>query len=96
MPISEELLKKLRELQHEATRVGDSPSRADQLAAKVAALSQAVASAEASEEIRARVRTALGEAERVLRRDDDGHEASRRLQNALREAEERPRRPPPF
>jgi hypothetical protein len=34
--------------------------------------------------------------ERVLRRDDDGREAARHLQNALRLVEDRPRRPSPF
>jgi ABC-type transporter Mla subunit MlaD len=98
MPLSEDLLRKLSAAHQEALRVHDSPLRADQLAATVAALDRAVASADdVSDEMRGRLRAALADAERTLRRDDDGREAARHLQSALRLAEDqRPRKPSPF
>lgn len=96
MPLSQELHQRLAAAHQEALRVGDSPLRADQLAARLAELSGAVAAADASEELRSRIRGALADAERCLRRDDDGREAARHLQTAQRLAEDRPRRPPPF
>lgn len=77
--------------------MGDSPLRADQLAARIAELSGAIADEQgATDEMRARVRAALNDAERVLRRDDDGREAARHLQSAERLTEERPRKEWPF
>jgi hypothetical protein len=80
----------------EALRVGDSPLRADALADRLPALARALAASGATDETKARVGAELEAAERVLRRDDDGHEAARHLQNALRLVEDRPRRPSPF
>ncbi|HEX5725591.1 MAG TPA: hypothetical protein VFX98_09005 [Longimicrobiaceae bacterium] len=96
MPLPDDLRRRLSAAQQEALRVGDSPQRADQLAATVAELARAVAAADASDELRNRLRAALADAERVLRRDDDGREAARHLQTALRLAEDRPRPPSPF
>ncbi|HEX2095595.1 MAG TPA: hypothetical protein VHG28_24575 [Longimicrobiaceae bacterium] len=93
MPIPEEILRRLGQAHAEALRVGDSPQRADQLAEKVAELLREVARSDAPEETRARVRGHLESAERVLRRDDDGREAARHLQQALRSAGERPTPP---
>lgn len=80
----------------EALRVGDSPLRADALADRLPALARALAASGATDETKARVGAELEAAERVLRRDDDGREAARHLQNALRLVEDRPRRPSPF
>jgi hypothetical protein len=97
MPVSDEIRRRISAAHQEALRVGDSPLRADQLAARIAELSSAVAGeADATDEMRARVRAALADAERVLRRDDDGREAARHLQNAERLTEERPRKEWPF
>jgi hypothetical protein len=97
MPISEELRRRISAAHQEALRVGDSPLRADQLAARIVELSSAVAGeADVTDEMRARVRAALADAERVLRRDDDGREAARHLQSAERLTEERPRKEWPF
>jgi hypothetical protein len=97
MPVSDEIRKGISAAHQEALRVGDSPLRADQLAARIADLSGAVAGdAEVTDETRARLRAALADAERVLRRDDDGREAARHLQAAERLTEERPRKEWPF
>jgi hypothetical protein len=97
MPVSDEIRKGISAAHQEALRVGDSPLRADQLAARIAELSGAVAGdAEVTDETRARLRAALADAERVLRRDDDGREAARHLQAAERLTEERPRKDWPF
>jgi hypothetical protein len=96
MPISEELRRRLTAAHEEALRVGDSPLRADLLADRLPALSKAVAESEATEEQSARIRAALADAERVLRRDDDGREAAKHLSTALAQVEERPRKPSPF
>jgi len=97
MPMIPEEIRRALETAHaEALRVGDSPLRADRLADRLAGLARTVETAEATEETRARVRAALADAERVLRRDDDGHEAAKHLQNALRLTEDRPRKPSPF
>jgi hypothetical protein len=97
MPVSDEIRKGISAAHQEALRVGDSPLRADQLAARIAELSGAVAGdAEVTDETRARLRAALADAERVLRRDDDGREAARHLQAAERLTEERPRKEWPF
>lgn len=97
MPVMENLRGKLSALHAEALQVGDSPLRADMLAERVARLAREVAASDAGEELRARLGSALADAERVLRRDDDGREAARHLQAALRHAEgSRPRHPNPF
>ncbi|HEU0077213.1 MAG TPA: hypothetical protein VFQ76_06165 [Longimicrobiaceae bacterium] len=96
MSIPEELARRLAAAHEEALRVGDSPLRADQLADRVSHLAREVAGADAPEETRTRVRAALADAERVLRRDDDGREAARHLQAALKLTEQRTRKPSPF
>ncbi|HEX6924877.1 MAG TPA: hypothetical protein VF167_05585 [Longimicrobiaceae bacterium] len=69
---------------------------ADRLAERIARISERVKAAPIPDELRARLLAALADAERVLRRDDDGFEAARHLQTALRLAEDRPRPPSPF
>ena len=96
MPIPEDLARRLSAAHAEALRVGDSPLRADQLADKLTDLAHDVAAADAPEETRTRIRAALADAERVLRRDDDGREAARHLQSALKLTEQRTRKPSPF
>ena len=97
MAIAEELRRRLAAAYAEARRVGDSPLRADALAAVLVELRAAVGGeAGATEEIRNRIVGELNDAERVLRRDDDGPEAARHLQAALRWAEDRPRSRSPF
>jgi len=95
MPM-DDLRSKLSAAHQEALRVGDSPLRADALADRLPALARDLAASGATDETQARVRAELDAAERVLRRDDDGREAARHLQNALRLVEDRPRRPSPF
>ena len=92
----DDLRSKLSAAQQEALRVGDSPLRADALADRLPELARALAASGATDEMKARVGAELEAAERVLRRDDDGREAARHLQNALRLVEDRPRRPSPF
>jgi hypothetical protein len=96
MPIPEDFARSLAAAHQEALRVGDSPLRADALADKLGALARQLAGIEVTDETRARLGAALADAERTLRRDDDGREAARHLQAALRLGEERPRRPSPF
>jgi hypothetical protein len=96
MAVSQELRRDLAAAHHEAQRVGDSPVKADRLADGLQSLARRIDSEEVSDELRSRLRAALADAERVLRRDDDGHEAARHLQSALRLAEDRPRPPSPF
>jgi len=92
----DDLRSKLSAAHQEALRVGDSPLRADALADRLPALARDLAASGATDETKARVGAELEAAERVLRRDDDGREAARHLQNALRLVEDRPRRPSPF
>ena len=80
----------------EALRVGDSPLYADQLASKLPALIRAADEAELGEDARSRIRVALGTAERVLRRDDDGREAARHIHTAIGLLGPRPQKPSPF
>lgn len=80
----------------EALRVGDSPIRADRLAETIDAVVRQLPAIDLTDEQRARVSGALGDALRVLRRDDDGREAARHLQTATRALEVRTRRPSPF
>ena len=94
---ADDLRARLSAAQQEALRVGDSPLRADALADRLPDLARDVDASEATDEIKARIRAELADAERVLRRDDDGREAARHLQAALRHAEgSRPRHPNPF
>src|SRR4051795_9186951 len=92
----DDLRAKLSAAQQEALRVGDSPLRAAALADRLPALARDLAASGATDEQKARVGSELEAAERVLRRDDDGREAARHLQSALRLVEDRPRRASPF
>lgn len=83
-------------LHAEALRVGDSPLKADHAADRCAALARRLPAAELPDEARSRVASALADAERVLRRDDDGREAARHLQRALAALAPRERKPSPF
>lgn len=80
----------------EALKVGDSPVRADRLAVSIERIRGSVATADLGEEREARVSGYIDDALRVLRRDDDGREAARHLQSAMRLFEGGPRRPSPF
>lgn len=86
----------LRSLLAEALRVGDSPLRADELAARLPAVTSAGDYSSLHEDTQHRIREAVAAAERVLRRDDDGREAARHLQSALALLKPRPRKPSPF
>jgi hypothetical protein len=94
--IPDELRRKLSLAREEALRVGDSPLRADALADRLGPLAREVQASAATDEVKARVAAALADAERVLRRDDDGREAARHLATALSHTEDRPRRASPF
>jgi 23S rRNA A2030 N6-methylase RlmJ len=96
LPVSDDLRRELAAAHQEARQVGDSPVRADRLADRLVRLAGQVQAAEVTDELRARLQAALDDAERVLRRDDDGFEAARHLQAAMRLAEDRPRAPSPF
>jgi type VI protein secretion system component VasF len=96
MPTLDEIRRRLEAAVAEARRVGDSPLRADQLADRLGELLRAVPTLEAPEDTRNRIRSALTDAERVLRRDDDGHEAARHIQTALRASEWKAAKPSPF
>lgn len=96
MSLPDDLASRLNAAHQEALRVGDSPLRADRLADTLAALARDTASSSAPDELKARLRAALADAERVLRRDDDGREAARHLHAALRLGEAKPRAPSPF
>jgi hypothetical protein len=76
--------------------VGDSPLRADQLAAKLPAVMTDSEYANLPEDTQNRIRAAVDSAARVLRRDDDGREAARHLQAAMALLAPRPRKPSPF
>jgi hypothetical protein len=94
--ISEEIRRALASAHAEALAVGDSTVRADRLAQRIAELSRSLLGADLPDDTRARLRAALSDAERVLRRDDDGREAARHLQSAIRHTDDRPRPPSPF
>ena len=96
MATLDEIRHELEALLAQARRVGDSPLRADHLADRLAVLSSSVAEVDAAEDIRTRINAALADAERVLRRDDDGHEAVRHIQSALRASEQKMRKQSPF
>lgn len=84
MSFPDDVVRRLHAAHAEALRVGDSPLRADRLADTLPALSRAVEECEADDDSKARVRAALADAERVLRRDDDGREAARHLDTAIK------------
>ena len=92
----EQLRRRLNLAYSEALKVGDSPVRADRVADQVQALAGELNSAGLDEDRRARVSAALENALRVLRRDDDGREAAKHLQAALRLMETREKKPSPF
>ena len=96
MTTEADLYRQLSLAHAEALRVGDSPLYADQLANKLPGIARAAEQADIHEDTRKRIRDALGTAERVLRRDDDGREAAKHLQGALRLTELKPRKPSPF
>jgi hypothetical protein len=96
MPSMDDVHRQLDAALMEARRVGDSPLRADQLADRLTVLAVSVEETDAHEDTRNRIRAALADAERVLRRDDDGHEAARHIQTALRASEQKLRKPSPF
>ena len=96
MPTLEDFRKQLEDALAAARRVGDSPLRADQLADHLAVMESSLATIEMIEDTRKRISAALADAERVLRRDDDGHEAARHIQTALRAAEYKQAKPSPF
>ncbi len=68
----------------EALRVGDSPLRADQLAAKLAKLLTELSGLDVADDLRERLRASIARAEQTLRRDDDGPQAARHLKEATR------------
>src|SRR4051794_15537058 len=94
--IPDELRARLAAAREEALRVGDSPLRGDHLADRLGPLARDIAASPATDEVKARIGAALADAERVLRRDDDGREAARHLATALSHTESRSRRPSPF
>lgn len=96
MAISEEFRRTLASAHAEALAVGDSTVRADRLAQRLGELSRTLLAADLPDDARGRVKAALADAERVLRRDDDGREAARHLQSAIRLTDDRPRPPSPF
>ncbi len=79
-----------------ALKVHDSPVRADQLSASIRPILESLPIDALGEEKAARIKAALESALRVLRRDEDGREAARHLQTALRFFESKPRAPSPF
>lgn len=79
-----------------AKNVHDSPVRADQVYAQIHRILGALPADALGEEKTARVKSALESALRVLRRDEDGREAAKHLQGALRFFEFKPRAPSPF
>ena len=80
----------------DAMRVGDSPVRADRVFAQIQGIADRLPSAALGEEKNARLGAALETALRVLRRDEDGREAARHLQSAMRLFESPTRGPSPF
>jgi hypothetical protein len=93
---TDELKRRLAALEAEGLRVGDSPLRADRLADQVEKLAAELEHSELPEETRARAAGHLADAVRVLRRDDDGREAARRLGAAGTLLGPTPRKPSPF
>jgi hypothetical protein len=93
---SERLRSRLTSAHAEALKVGDSPLRADRLADQLEATARDVAGGGLGDERAARVSAAIANAVRVLRRDDDGREAARHLQEALKQFSAPARKPSPF
>ena len=91
-----DVARQLSAAHQEALRVGDSPIYADRLADKLPGLARAVAASDLGDEAKDRITAALENAERVLRRDDDGKEAARHLALAVRLTDPRPRGGSPF
>ena len=79
-----------------ALRVHDSPVRADELYKEIERIAGRLPLADLGEEKTTRVAAALADAMRVLRRDEDGREAAKHLQSALRFFEPAERKPSPF
>lgn len=79
-----------------ALRVHDSPVRSDQVFRDLERIAADVAKADLGEERSTRVSASLADALRVLRREDDGREAAKHIQAALRHFEPRERKPSPF
>jgi len=79
-----------------ALKVGDSPLRADRVSDDVQKLVRILPSAGLGEERTVRIAALLNDALRVLRRDEDGREAAKHLQSALRMFEPPQRAPSPF
>jgi hypothetical protein len=96
MPPTDELRSRLEAAHSEALRVHDSPVRADELERKLNAILAGLEGEAVTEETRARMRSALEGAVRVLRREEDGREAARHLSTAVSLLVARPRRPSPF
>ncbi len=91
--LPDSFVRALADAHAEALRVGDSPLRADQLAAKLAKLTGSLNQLDAQTDLRERLRDALANAERALRRDDDGRQAAVHLKAAVRLTEAGPREP---
>jgi hypothetical protein len=96
MPLPDDLHRRLSAAHDEALRVGDSPLRADRLADTLPPVVASIDGSDAPDELKGRLKAALADAERVLRRDDDGREAARHLAAALRLVQAKPRAPSPF
>ena len=79
-----------------AKNVHDSPVRADQVYSRINQILADFPTAALGDEKTARVKGSLDSALRVLRRDEDGREAARHLEAALRFFESKPRSPSPF
>jgi hypothetical protein len=92
----EQLRRQLTAAHAEAMKVGDSPLRADRVAEQIRTATRELAAADLGEERTARIGAFLADALRVLRRDDDGREAAKHLQAALRLFDAAPPRPSPF
>lgn len=93
----ETLRRDLNSAHADALRVHDSPVRADRLLAQIEQIAQQLPTEALGEERTARISAALADARRVLRREEDGREAAKHLQVAIRQLTEAPPRPPsPF
>ncbi len=91
--IPSSLIRALSDAHAEALRVGDSPLRADQLAAKLAKLLASIGELDVPPDLRGKLRDAVAGAERSLRRDDDGRQAAVHLKAAIRLTEGSSREP---
>lgn len=93
---AEAFRRKLSELHAEALRVGDSPIRADRVAELIQRLKGTMNEESLGEERAARTSAFLDDALRALRRDDDGRQAAKYLQSAMRLFESTAPRQSPF